>query len=187
MSRSTTREHIVEAANDLFYQRGFRQTSLADIAEVVKISRGNFYHHFKTKNEILDAVIEIRLLRTKKLLERWENEGKTPRDRIGHYINILMTNWNKIKRYGCPVGTLCTELAKLNHTLQDRANEVFTLFRIWLKNQFILLGQKKDADELALHVLVWSQGVATLANAFQDKKFVAREIKKMHNWLNNYA
>ncbi len=187
MAGPTTHDHIVEAANDLFYQRGFRQTSLADIAEVVGISRGNFYHHFKSKDDILSAVIDMRLLRTEKLLEYWENEGKTPKDRIRHYINILITNWDKIKYYGCPVGTLCTELAKLDHALQHKANKVFILLKTWLKNQFILLGQKKDANHLALHVLAWSQGVATLANAFQDKKFVNREIKKMHGWLNNYA
>jgi len=183
MSNRMTHNQIVEAADTLFYQHGFEHTSFADIAKVVKISRGNLYHHFKAKDDILDAVIDIRLARTQEILDRWENEGKTPEDHIRSYIQILITNWDKIKHYGCPVGTLCTELAKLNHSSQSEANKIFTLFRIWLREQFTLLGRKDDADELAMHVLVWSQGVATLGNAFNDKKFIRQEVQKMNDWL----
>ncbi len=98
-----------------------------------------------------------------------------------------MTCWDKIKNHGCPVGSLCTELAKLRHASKKEANKVFTLFRVWLRKQFTLLGRKEDADELAMHVLVWSQGVATLASAFQDKKFVRQEINKMYDWLSYYT
>ena len=40
-----------------------------NIAEAVKISRGNFYYHFKTKDEILDAVIAQRLACTQQVLD----------------------------------------------------------------------------------------------------------------------
>ncbi|HSX63230.1 MAG TPA: helix-turn-helix domain-containing protein, partial [Pseudoxanthomonas sp.] len=55
MSSKATRDHIVEAADQLFYQQGYERTSFSDIAEAVQISRGNFYYHFKSKDEILDA------------------------------------------------------------------------------------------------------------------------------------
>lgn len=78
MSDKTTRDHIVEAADQLFYRQGFEHTSFSDIADAVQISRGNFYYHFKSKDEILDAVINVRLANTRKMLERWEIEGKLP-------------------------------------------------------------------------------------------------------------
>jgi AcrR family transcriptional regulator len=183
MAHGVTRKQIVEAADDLFYRQGFEHTSFADIAKVVNISRGNFYHHFKTKDDILDAVIKTRLDRTQHMLADWEGEGATPKDRIKSYIKILLTNWSMIKDYGCPVGTLCTELAKLNHASKAEANKVFTLFRLWLKNQFCQLGHMQDADALAMHVLSWSQGVATLGNAFDDYKYVKQEVDKMCDWL----
>jgi TetR/AcrR family transcriptional regulator, transcriptional repressor for nem operon len=183
MSNLTTREQIVEAADQLFYQQGFEHTSFADIADAVQISRGNFYHHFKSKDEILDAVITVRLANTRKMLDRWEIEGKTPADRIRSFINILIANRAKIKRYGCPVGTLCTELAKLGHGARREANELFSLFRMWLRRQFELLGRKSDADELAMHVLARTQGAATLAAAFRDEKFLRKEAQLMHEWL----
>ena len=185
MSDKTTRDHIVEAADQLFYRQGYEHTSFSDIADAVKISRGNFYHHFKSKDEILDAVIGVRLANTQKMLEQWEIEGKQPADRIRSFIHILIANRAHIKRYGCPVGTLCTELAKLNHASQAEANMLFTLFRTWLRRQFTLLGRKADADALAMYLLARSQGVATLANAFHDEKFIRQEVTQMCDWLNS--
>ena len=185
MNEKTTRAHIVQAADDLFYRQGYEHTSFSDIADVVQISRGNFYYHFKTKDEILDAVINERLANTRKMLERWEVEGKTPADRIRSFIHILIANRADIKRYGCPVGTLCTELAKLNHASQGEANKLLTLLRIWLRRQFTLLGWEADADALAMHLLARSQGVATLAGAFHDEKFIKNEVEQMCEWLDS--
>jgi len=183
MSDKTTRDHIVEAADRLFYRHGYEYTSFSDIADAVQISRGNFYYHFKTKDEILDAVIDARLANTRKMLEQWEIEGKQPADRIRSFIHILIANRADIKRYGCPVGTLCTELAKLKHASQAEANKLFTLFRTWLRRQFTLLGREADADALAMHLLARSQGVATLASAFHDEKFIKQEVQQMCDWL----
>jgi TetR/AcrR family transcriptional regulator, transcriptional repressor for nem operon len=187
MSTPTTREHIIEAADRLFYQRGYEHTSFAHIADEVQISRGNFYFHFKSKDEILDAVINRRLADTRQMLERWEVEGKTPVDRIKSFIHILMMNRADIKRYGCPVGTLTTELAKLDHDAREEANELFTLFRVWLRRQFELLGRNADADALAMQLLARSQGVATLASAFQDEQFIRQEVGEMYVWLKAYT
>ena len=187
MTNKTTREHIVEAADQLFYRQGYEHTSFSDIADDVQISRGNFYYHFKTKDEILDAVIDQRLAYTQHMLDRWEAEGRDPADRIRSFIHMLVANRADIKRYGCPVGTLCTELAKLNHASRDDANKLFTLFRAWLRRQFAALGRAQDADMLAMHLLARSQGVATLANAFRDEKFIRQEVQLMCDWLDSIA
>ena len=187
MHDKTTRDQIVEAADELFYRQGYEHTSFSDIAGAVRISRGNFYYHFKSKDEILTAVIELRLEHTRTMLEQWESDGAQPADRIRSFIDMMMTNRRLIKRYGCPVGTLCSELAKLDHASQTEAKLLFSLFRNWLRKQFAELGHGKDADTLAMHLLARSQGVASLANAFHDEKFIKREVRQMHEWLGSYA
>jgi len=187
MDKKSTRDFIVESANQLFYEQGFEHTPLSHIAEEVKISKGNFYHHFKSKDEILDAVIDLRMTNTQKMLDKWKAGGELPFDRIKSFIDILLVNQSKIKKYGCPVGTLTSELAKLNHRAQNEANEIFSLFRTWLCEQFVLLGHEKSADRLAMHLLARSQGVATLANAFQDNQFISDEVDNMYEWLKRYS
>jgi TetR/AcrR family transcriptional repressor of nem operon len=183
MEAQSTRAEIIAAADDLFYRQGYEHTSFADIAAVVEISRGNFYHHFKSKDEILDAVIAARIANTERVLERWEHAAKQPADCIRSFIQMLLANRSDIKRYGCPVGTLCAELAKLGHPSQPGASQLFTLFRTWLAKHFTALGRAADADELALHVLARSQGIASLTNAFHDEAFIRREVRLMEEWL----
>jgi TetR/AcrR family transcriptional repressor of nem operon len=187
VSAVATRDQIVEAADRLFYQHGYEHTSFADIAGAVGLSRGNFYYHFKSKDAILDAVIESRVAATRQMLEQWESEQATPVGRIMRFVEIVLTNGADIQEYGCPVGTLNTELAKLDHTMLGPARGLFTLFRTWLRDQFTLLGHAEQADELAMHVLAFSQGVAVLSNAFRDEAFVRREVDRIRDWLSTYA
>jgi len=187
MQPNSTRRRIVEAANLLFYQHGFEATSFTDIADAVDISRGNFYYYFKAKDEILDAVIETRIADTRAMLAAWEADGAAPASRIRSFIHILIANKPKIKRYGCPVGTLTTELAKLNHASRRDARALFSLFRDWLAEQFRALGHDAEADALAMHLLARSQGVATVMNAFPDEAFIRREVAAMCAWLDGYT
>lgn len=183
MNATQTRDHIIEAADRLFYEQGFETTSFADIAKEVGLSRGNFYYHFKTKDEILGAVIGLRLANTQAMLEEWEQGAASPAERIRSFIRILIMNQAKIMAHGCPVGTLCNELAKLNHVAREDAAHLFSLFRNWLSQQFRALGRRDDADALALHILMRSQGVATLATALCDEDFIRREVAGMEAWL----
>jgi TetR/AcrR family transcriptional regulator, transcriptional repressor for nem operon len=180
---TSTREQIVAAADRLFYEHGFGHTSFTAIADAVGISRGNFYYHFRSKDEILAAVIEFRVESTRGMLREWDTAATDPVERIRRFIRIVLTNGADIRDFGCPVGTLTAELAKLRHPSRPEATALFTLFRRWLAEQFTALGHASTADEKALHVLAFSQGVATLANAFGDEDFVRREVDRLDDWL----
>ncbi|MGZ3346649.1 MAG: TetR/AcrR family transcriptional regulator, partial [Caulobacteraceae bacterium] len=52
------RDRLVEAAADLAHRRGFRETSLAAIAEAAGVPLGNVYYYFKTKDALAEALIE---------------------------------------------------------------------------------------------------------------------------------
>jgi len=185
-SNQRTRERIVETADQLFYERGYNHTSFADIAEAVELSRGNFYHHFKTKDDILEAVIDLRLKKTQAMLDTWATQAHTPTERIDKFIEMMAMNSPQIRRHGCPVGTMCTELAKLDHPALPRTNALFTLFRRWLTTQFEQIAFDCEADGLAMHLLARSQGIATLANAFNDESFIRHEVLQLHQWLRTF-
>lgn len=52
------REEILDAAEKLFAAKGFDNTSTGDILDAVGIARGTLYYHFKSKEDILDGVIQ---------------------------------------------------------------------------------------------------------------------------------
>jgi len=179
----STRELIVETADALFYRRGFEKTSFADIADRVRISRGNFYYHFKSKDDVLAAVIALRASKTQAMLQSWTSRAKTPVARLRCFAEMLIQNRKEIERFGCPVGTLCAELAKLDHASRGDAGMIFGQFRQWLREQFEALGCKGDSDAMAMHLLARSQGIAALANAFHDKAFMRHEVGLIEQWL----
>lgn len=121
------------------------------------------------------------------MLDRWNADSNDPEARIRSFIYILVVNQTKIKHYGCPLGTLTSELAKLNHPAKQGANKLFELFRSWLHHQFTALGYQADADSLAMQLLARSQGAATLWNAFQDEAFIRTEVDQMVAWLASLA
>jgi len=52
------RLRILETAEKLFYQKGYEATSIQDILDDLKMSKGGFYHHFESKLQLLDALCQ---------------------------------------------------------------------------------------------------------------------------------
>lgn len=54
----TRRNEIIDKAEGLFLKRGYNETAVSDIVKSVGVSQGTFYYYFKSKKEILNAIIE---------------------------------------------------------------------------------------------------------------------------------
>lgn len=176
------RQRIVNAADDLFYRRGYNQTSFQDISDATGIPRGNFYYYFKTKDEILNAVVNSRIADLTAMLNQCEAASDEPRERLLAFSNMLDIMSDDVIQSGCPIGSLSTELAKDNAELHPVAQQAFTLLRDWVKQQFSALGLS-DADELAMDLLAKMQGVTVMACAFKDAEFIKRSHQDIKNWI----
>ena len=53
-----TKERIFRAAKDILQKHGYEQLSIKNICEEAGVSNGSFYHHFKTKDDLLSYYIE---------------------------------------------------------------------------------------------------------------------------------
>ena len=177
------REQIVKTADQLFYQKGYNLTSFSDISTLSNVPRGNLNYYFKTKNEVLVAVIQYRVAEMQKMLLSWEKEYKTPLARLQRYAQIVSNVKNEVIHYGCPMGTLNTELGKAQQELRAITKEQFLVFEKWIEKQFQAMNCSENAAELTMHLMVWTQGVATMAFIHQDTKLIRREVKSIISWL----
>lgn len=177
------REQIVKAADQLFYQKGYNLTSFSDIATASSVPRGNLNYYFKTKDEVLIAVIQYRVTSMQQMLLNWEREYTTPLGRLQRYAQIVSNVRNEVIHYGCPMGTLNMELGKVQQALQAITKEQFMVFEKWIKKQFQEMDCRENAAELTMHLMVWTQGVATMAYIHQDTKLIKREVKSIISWL----
>lgn len=86
-----TIENILSVSEKLFLEKGFDKTSMLDIAQTAGISKGAIYHHFKSKDEIINAVAENQEQTNKSIMENWlaETAYLNGRDKL---IAILEKN-----------------------------------------------------------------------------------------------
>lgn len=183
---SANRQRIVDAADHLFYSRGYNQTSFSDISDETGIPRGNFYYYFKTKEDILAAVVDARLVEYKELLQSCEKASPNPLLRLHALCQFPLQKEAQVLQYGCPIGTLSSELSKQQDTeiSQAKLTAVFDVLKYWIQQQLNELGQSSRSDEIAKFLLAKMQGIIMIANVYKDKEFLHRGIKDIENWLN---
>jgi len=178
------RQRIVNAADNLFYRRGYNQTSFQDISDATGIPRGNFYYYFKTKDEILTAVVDSRIAELKVMLSQCEAETDDARERLLSFSNMLDVNRDDVIQSGCPIGTLSSELAKNDPVLHEKSRSAFILLRDWLKQQFDVL-HVAGSEDLAMDLLAKLQGVTVMGCAFKDEAYIKRSHQQIKDWINS--
>src|ERR1700680_3469076 len=176
------RSRLVGAAVDLAYQNGFGATSLSDIAREAKVPLGNVYYYFKTKDEIGEAIVELRLAQLSAQRQRW-NEAGSPKDRLCACVQDVFENKDFLAQRGCAVGTFCSELHKAGSSVATRETKIFAPHLAWIHIQFRALGHGKDSSGLAVHLLSAMQGVSILAHSCHDSGLVATETKRLKSWI----
>ena len=157
--------------------------SFKDIAEACGLSKGNLYYYFKTKDELLKAVIDYRLEHMQNMLQAWEQQYSGALERLQRYVQIMINETSQVINYGCPMGSLNTELAKGQPDLQALSRAQFDLFKAWLKKQFKQFSADRTAEHYALRLMARTQGVVVIAQAYQDKAFIKREADEINQWL----
>jgi AcrR family transcriptional regulator len=179
------RQRILEAANALFYQQGFNKTSFSDIAEAADVPRGNFYYYFKTKDELLEAVIAMRLDGIRTSLAAFEHETADPKERLKRLGTMLVNEAETLIEFGCPMGTLNLELCKIKAAQRDDARSMFELFIDWAAEQFTALGKGTNARALAMHLMSMLQGSAVMSTVYHDPTLVSQEVGLVNEWIDS--
>jgi TetR/AcrR family transcriptional regulator, transcriptional repressor for nem operon len=177
------RERLIAAACETVYQQGIEKTTLADIAAAAGIPLGNVYYYFKTKNDIVQAVIDFHAREARAMLKALDDEYENPRDRLKVLFGALGERSDLISRYGCPHGSLCLELDKR----ADSPTIAAGLMRVpvdWAQQQFLAMG-RPDARDLAIQVIARYQGTALLTSTFRDPDLMAREAARVTEWIDS--
>ena len=79
--RPGKRDRLVAAAREAIHRQGVEATTLADIAEASGVPVGNVYYYFKSKGDLVAAVIDSYARESRERLSRLEQQHRTPRAR----------------------------------------------------------------------------------------------------------
>jgi TetR/AcrR family transcriptional repressor of nem operon len=183
--RGDKRERLVAGAGDLLHRQGVAGTTLVQVAEASDVPPGNVYYYFKTKDDLVRAVIEARTGQVRAMLASFETR-RSPAARIKALAHQWVEMRDLVARYGCPFGTLTSELDRRDDGLDEAAAEPLAVLLDWTQAQFRLLG-RRDARELAVALIAGVQGGAVLANAFRDPDLMSAQVRHLDRWIDSLA
>jgi AcrR family transcriptional regulator len=166
-----TRERIVDAARELFWLQGYEATSVAEILEKAGVNPGSLYHHFRSKEEVLLAVLDgyKELLYPMIIAPAFERVAD-PLKRIfaileGYRRGLELTVYTG----GCPIGNLALEVGDRDSEARQRIAENFRGWCGWIERCLVEAGDRLPASvnraALAQFVLTVMEGAVMQARA----------------------
>jgi TetR/AcrR family transcriptional regulator, transcriptional repressor for nem operon len=184
-SKPGKRERLVAAACQQFHRQGVETTTLADIAQAADVPVGNIYYYFKTKNELVGAVIDAYSVDLRARLSTFDRH-RTPKARLKALVRDQADQGALAAQFGCPMGTLCSELDKRADDLEWATAELLTISVDWTEQQFRAMG-RSDARDLAVALVAAFQGISLLTNTLRDPELMAREARRLDRWIDSLA
>jgi TetR/AcrR family transcriptional regulator, transcriptional repressor for nem operon len=180
--RPGKRERLIAAALQLLHEQGVERTTLADIAKAADVPAGNVYYYFKTKDEVIGAVIDAHVQQIKTTLAAIEARHRSPKSRLKAFVREFTAQSELVARFGCPLGSLCSELDKRVTEPGLPAAELMRLPIEWAQEQFRSLG-RPDARDCAFDLLAAYEGSALLANTMRDPKVLSGAARRIDRWI----
>jgi len=178
------------AALELFWEKGFGETSLAEVIARAKVHPGSLYHYFKTKEGLLIAALErlSEMLYPALLAPAWEKVDD-PLERIfallGRYREaILATNF----AYGCPVGRLAVEISP---GMVEAHGKIAANFEGWsraVRECLVAAGDRlpsgTDLTGLSRFVLTVMEGGVMQARSYRSIEPFDQSVAQLREYMN---
>jgi AcrR family transcriptional regulator len=177
------RDRLVAAARKTVHEQGVERTTLAMVATEADVPVGNVYYYFKTKDELLSAVLDnynADYLMLDGILAR----HRTPKARLKGLIKIWTSAPERIAMHGCPIGSLCSELDKRDDEVRQQGAIVLSRLIAVAEDQFVQLG-RRDAHELAIAMVASWEGIALIANTLRDPALLTAEGRRLERWIDS--
>jgi AcrR family transcriptional regulator len=177
-----TRTRIVMTAMELFWEKGFQSTSVADILSRSQVHSGSLYHFFPGKQDVLAAVLEA----YRDGIEEWLlkpawSQVDDPIARIfalldGYRAQLVTTDCT----YGCPIGSLALELHEPDPGIRDLLRANFANWTAAIERCLIEAGDRLpvslDRRRLAEFTLTVMEGAIMQARTYREVASFDRSV-----------
>ncbi|MFF2885833.1 TetR/AcrR family transcriptional regulator [Paenibacillus sp. NPDC057967] len=128
MKKNTTpsnRMIVMQVATALFLEKGYQTTSMDEIVAVSKVSKTNIYYHFKSKEELLAAIVDQMINRYTDMIDEIAAQTDWPvTDRISRFA-ALLTEQTPNSLGGCPFLTLYVQTSHDSEVVREAIGAFF--------------------------------------------------------------
>jgi len=185
----TTRDRLLLAAMQLFWEKGYGSTSIADVLSAAQVNSGSLYHFFPGKQDLLLAVLDAyrRGIDTMLLAPAWRGIDD-PIERIfallaRYRASIVETDCV----YGCPIGSLALEIHEPDPPVRQAIADNFHAWVDAIEKCLVAAGarlpKKARRRELAEFVLTTMEGGVMQARTHRDVAFFDGAVRQLRNYF----
>jgi AcrR family transcriptional regulator len=185
---AATRERIIEEAVQIFSIKGFYNTSLDDILQAAKLSKGGFFCHFESKEELGFAALDKAVaMWREKVLPLLESKS-SPLDKLLALIDgHRYLAENRTFKGGCFFLTLATEMDDQHELFRKRLGEIYDQWRDFIID-ILEEGKKKGVFKKGIHpeesanlIIATVEGSVLLSKIRRDTKLFLDAMQNLKN------
>lgn len=187
-----TKQHILHEAFKLFYENGFKSTSIMDVMKATKMTKGAFYHHYKSKKQLGLEVIQL------KLQQRVREGMIIPLEQPGNAIEILENTFlNRIKsfpiydkKHGCPMNNFINEIGNYESSYQLALKNIIEK---WKSALVTLIEKGKEqktikndipSEAAAMYLISAFEGIRGIRKIYEDDSVLNQYISGLSLYIN---
>ncbi len=160
---SKKRDHLVAVAADLFHRHGYHAVGIDRVLEEAGVARMTLYNHFKSKDELILAVLRRRDEKFRNWFMRTvERLGKTPRDRLLAIFDALEEWFSGTDFSGCMFINASAEFARPDDPIHMAAGEHKNLILNYVRELTKSAGAT-EPDALAQGLMLLMEGAVVMA------------------------
>jgi TetR/AcrR family transcriptional repressor of nem operon len=192
---SSTRHAILEKAFEIIYTKGYQATSIDEIIATTKVTKGAFYYHFKTKDEMGLAIInEIVKPTMQNTFIKPLQDAENPIKEIYDMTKALLLDNPFLKlEYGCPAGNLVQEMTPWNVEFGKALSQLILEWQQTIEN-CIKKGKAKGAirknvntQQVAYFIMSSYWGIRNFGKVYNSAECYRSYLKELKIYLHNLA
>lgn len=185
----SARQRLIESAAELMAVQGYGRTCIEAILEASGASKGNFYHHFASKEELGLAVLEHLGTEVQAYVRAAMGDHEDPLDRIdAMFDSLLATAAERGCRGGCPLGNLAAEMSDVNEAFREQLKQVFGSWRSLLAETLAEAGRGRrlvplNTQGLAQHIVSSVEGAILMAKLSRDPDELGNTVTHLKTYI----
>jgi TetR/AcrR family transcriptional repressor of nem operon len=192
---SATRDSLLDATQALILDRGFAGMTLDDVVKQVGITKGAFFYHFRSKNDLGKALMkrysELDARSYEESCARAEKLSRDPLQQLLIFIGLFEEMFeNLTEPYpGCLLASYVYELQQFDSATKKMVAEAFTRWRTLLKEKLDAAVKQHppkirvDTASLADSFTVVLEGAFIIAKAVNEPRVVADQLRHFKNYI----
>ncbi len=192
---SATRHTILEKAFEIIYTKGYQTTSIDEIIATTKVTKGAFYYHFKTKDEMGLAIInEIVKPTMQEAFIKPLQDAENPIKEIYDMTRALLLENPFLKvEYGCPAGNLTQEMTPWNVEFGNALSELVLEWQQTMENSIKsgkangTVRENVNPHQVAYFIMSSYWGIRNFGKVYNSVDCYHSYLKELKIYLNNLA